>query len=83
MSDASSRRGGKLRTAVIDWLRRFFTSRDREGDADEREEYGLPPATTLTGPANTSRSPALKPLRSRRTSSTSSKLRAIPHPELA
>ena len=83
MSAASSRPGGKLRTAVIDWLRRLFTSGGREEEAAEREEYGLPPVTTLSGPANTSHSPALKPFRSRRTSSTSSKLRAIPHPELA
>jgi hypothetical protein len=35
---------------VIDWLRRFFTSRDREGDADEREEYGLPSRNDLDRP---------------------------------
>jgi hypothetical protein len=35
---------------VIDWLRRLFTSRDREGDADEREEYGLPPRNDLDQP---------------------------------
>ena len=42
---------------------------------------GCRPATTFSGPANTSHSPAAKPFRSG-TSSTSSKLRAIPHPEL-
>jgi hypothetical protein len=35
---------------VIDWLRRFLTSRDREGDAAEREEYGLPPRNDLDRP---------------------------------
>lgn len=50
MSAASSRPGGRLRTAVIDWLRRLFTSGDREGDAAEREEYGLPPHDDLDRP---------------------------------
>jgi hypothetical protein len=50
MSAASSRHGGKIRTAVIDWLRRLFTSRDSEGDAAEREEYGLPPRNDLDRP---------------------------------
>jgi hypothetical protein len=35
---------------VIDWLRRLFSSRDREGDAAEREEYGLPPRNDLDRP---------------------------------
>ena len=35
---------------MIDWLRRLFTSRDREGDAAEREEYGLPPRNELERP---------------------------------
>ena len=50
MSAASSRPGGKLRTAVIDWLRRLFTSGDPEEDAGEREEYGLPPRNELDRP---------------------------------
>lgn len=50
MSAASSRPGGKLRTAVIDWLRRLFTSGDREVEAAEREEYGLPPRNDLDRP---------------------------------
>jgi hypothetical protein len=50
MSAASSRPGGKLRTAVIDWLRRLFTSGDREAEAAEREEYGLPPRNDLDRP---------------------------------
>ena len=50
MSAASSRPGGKLRTAVIDWLRRLFTSGDREEEAAEREEYGLPPRNDLDRP---------------------------------
>jgi hypothetical protein len=50
MSDASSRRGGKLRTAVIDWLRRLFSSGDREEEAAEREEYGLPPRNDVERP---------------------------------
>ncbi len=52
MSATSSRPGGKLRTAVIDWLRRLFTFGDRGGDADaaEREEYGLPPHNDLDRP---------------------------------
>ena len=50
MSAASSRPGGKLRTAMIDWLRRLFTSGDREAEAAEREEYGLPPRNDLDRP---------------------------------
>lgn len=50
MSAASSRPGGRLRTAVIDWLRRLFTSGDREAEAAEREEYGLPPHDDLDRP---------------------------------
>lgn len=50
MSAASSRPGGKLRTAVIDWLRRLFTSGGREEEAAEREEYGLPPRNELDRP---------------------------------
>jgi hypothetical protein len=50
MLAASSRPDGKIRTAVIDWLRRLFTSRDREGDAAERKEYGLPPRNDLDRP---------------------------------
>ena len=50
MSAASSRPSGKLRTAVIDWLRRLFTSGDREAEAAEREEYGLPPRNDLDRP---------------------------------
>ena len=50
MSAASSRSGGKLRTAMIDWLRRLFTSGDRDEEAAEREEYGLPPRDDLDRP---------------------------------
>ena len=50
MSAASSRSGGKLRTAMIDWLRRLFTSGDRDEAAAEREEYGLPPRNELERP---------------------------------
>jgi len=50
MSAASSRSGGKLRTAMIDWLRRLFTSGDRDEEAAEREEYGLPPRDELERP---------------------------------
>jgi hypothetical protein len=35
---------------VIDWLRRLFTSGDREAEAAEREEYGLPPHDDLDRP---------------------------------
>jgi hypothetical protein len=35
---------------VIDWLRRLFTSGDREEEAAEREEYGLPPRDDLERP---------------------------------
>jgi len=50
MSAASSRSDGKLRTAMIDWLRRLFTSGDRDEEAAEREEYGLPPRDELERP---------------------------------
>ena len=35
---------------MIDWLRRLFTSGDREEEAAEREEYGLPPRNDLQRP---------------------------------
>jgi hypothetical protein len=35
---------------VIDWLRRLFSSGDREEEATEREEYGLPPRDELDRP---------------------------------
>ena len=35
---------------MIDWLRRLFTSDDREEEAAEREEYGLPPRNELDRP---------------------------------
>ena len=35
---------------MIDWLRRLFTSGDREEEAAEREEYGLPPRNDLERP---------------------------------
>ena len=35
---------------MIDWLRRLFSSGDREEEAAEREEYGLPPRNDLERP---------------------------------
>jgi hypothetical protein len=35
---------------VIDWLRRLFTSGDRDAEPAEREEYGLPPRNDLDRP---------------------------------
>jgi hypothetical protein len=35
---------------MIDWLRRLFTSGDRDEEAAEREEYGLPPRDELERP---------------------------------
>jgi hypothetical protein len=35
---------------VIDWLRRLFSSGDREEEAAEREEYGLPPRNDVERP---------------------------------
>ena len=35
---------------MIDWLRRLFASGDREAEAAEREEYGLPPRNDLDRP---------------------------------
>jgi hypothetical protein len=35
---------------MIDWLRRLFTSGDRDEEAAEREEYGLPPRNELERP---------------------------------
>ena len=35
---------------MIDWLRRLFASGDREEEAAEREEYGLPPRNDLERP---------------------------------
>ena len=35
---------------MIDWLRRLFTSGDREAEAAERKEYGLPPRNDLDRP---------------------------------
>jgi len=35
---------------MIDWLRRLFTSGDRDEEAAERQEYGLPPRDELERP---------------------------------